>query len=218
MRLHPIAAIVLIAVMTSTSASALGGKLGVQVAGIQNSLSGELPEDGKWKGSSSLGFGLAAELNLASDIALSFQPGYMPRRCRQDFEERGEVVHHYDYAIDYVALPLLVRVTGDPIGTRGFVTAGLELNVLLDASIDVGEGDQDITDAYRSSTLGALFGAGVMVPLGRNFLTVELRYSQGLNDIVERDGGDPQPGLNSPSVKYRGLSLQAGFLFTLGGD
>jgi len=218
MRLRPILAICLIMVMATTSASAMGGKLGVQVAVINNRLAGELPEEGKWKGSSSLGYGLTAELNLTSDVALSFQPGYAPRHCRQEFEYRNEVIAHYDYEIDYFALPLLVRVSGNPIGTRGFVTAGLELNVLLDASIDVGEGPEDNTDSYRSSTLGALFGAGVMVPLGRNFLTVEVRYSQGLNDIVERDGREPQPGLGSPSVKYRGLSLQAGFLFTLGGE
>jgi hypothetical protein len=110
-----------------------------------------------------------------------------------------------------------VRVTGDPIGTRGFVTAGLNLGILLDASVNDGERQEDITDNVQSTTLGALFGAGVMVQLGRNFLTFELRYSQGLNDIVVRDGSESDAGFASPSVKYRSLALIAGYLFSRGG-
>jgi hypothetical protein len=210
--------IITLLVVSTASAHALSGQLGAQLAVVGNELTGELPNEGQWKGSSALGYGLVAELNLAPDITLSVQPGFSPRHCRQEFKVNGQVIGSIDYEVDYFSLPLLVRVTGDPLGVRGFVTAGLEYSVLLDASLDLGEGQEDITDSFQSTTMGALFGAGVLVPLGRNFLTFELRYNQGLNDILERHESEPEPGLGSPSVKYRGFNLIAGFLFSLGGE
>ena len=39
-----------------------------------------------------------------------------------------------------------------------------------------------------------------------------------VNDIVNRDGNESEGDFSSPSVKYRGLNLVVGFLFTLGGE
>ena len=64
----------------------------------------------------------------------------------------------------------------------------------------------------------ALFGAGAMIPVDRHFAIFELRYVQGLSDIVERDGDEEDSFLSSPSVKYKGLEFLVGFAFTLGGD
>jgi len=210
--------VMVLGLAAAAPAHALKAKLGVQATALGNELSGELPTEGNWTGRRAVGFSALADVHLTADIALSFQPGFTPRRSRQEFKERDEVVGFVDYEINYFCLPLLLRVTGDPVGTRGFVTAGLNLNLLLDASVDPGDGAQDISDMFRSHTLGALFGAGVMVPVGRHYLAFELRYEQGLGDIVERDGTEPEPGLAAPSVKYRGLSLSGGFLFSLGGD
>ena len=56
-----------------------------------------------------------------------------------------------------------------------------------------------------------------MVPVSKHFLTFELRYVQGLDDIVNRDAST-DTGMASPSVKYRDIQLVVGFLFTLGGE
>ena len=212
---------VLIAVIlgaTAPSASALGGKLGVQVGLVNNSLTGELPGDGSWQGRSGVGAGLVVDLDLAVDVAISLQPKFTPRYSSQVFEENGEIVRTVDYDLDYLGVPLLVRVTGDPLGVRGFVTAGLDLGILLDASVSEEGETRDITDDFNSTSFGALFGAGAMVPVGRQLLTFELRYVQGLSDIVARDDVDPEPEFAAPSVKYRGLEFLVGFLFTLGGE
>ena len=165
-----------------------------------------------------MGGGLIAEMYFTEDVSLSFQPSYTPRNSRQQFEWLDEVVEYYDYDFNYITLPLIVRVTGDPVGIRGFVTAGLEFGILLDATVQTDTGSEDIKDGLNPTTIGALFGAGAMVPAGRHFFTFELRYVQGLRDIVARDGTEPEPGLGSPSIKYRGLVLLAGFLFTFGGE
>jgi len=206
----------MVALLAATPAGA-AGRLGVQLTAVGNSLVGELPAEGRWQGATSAGFGAVAELNLAPDVSLSFQPSYAPRQSRQEFKEGGVVVGHYDYELDHLSLPLLLRVSGDAPGARGFVTAGLTLNVLLDATIDTGTGTEDIADLYHRKSMGALFGAGVMVPLGGSLLTFELRYEQGLDDLVVREPTTSDSGLAGPSVKYRGISLSAGFLFSLGG-
>ena len=197
-------------------AEAATGKLGLQAAVTKSSLTGQLPPEGSWEGTSALGAMAIFELDLSADVSLGLQPGFTPRDSRQVFKSQGEEIGHVDYLLNYVTVPLVLRVTGNPIGVRGFVTAGLEVSFLLDAEVKVDDVSQDLTDEYQSTTLGALFGAGVMVPLGRQFLTFELRYVQGLNDIVERDNTDEIPGISGPSVKYRGFELMAGYLFPLG--
>lgn len=201
-----------------SSANALSGKLGVQVIGVGNSLTGDLPAEGSWNRSSGLGAGLLAEWNLTTDISLSLQPSYTPRLSRQEFKQRGEVIDATDYEINYLSIPLVVRVSGDPVGVRGFVTAGLDLSILLEASFEIDGNKTDIANDLRSTSLGALFGAGAMIPVGRHAAVLELRYVQGLGDIVDRSGDEPGPVLGSPSIKYRGLLLIGGFAFTLGGD
>lgn len=210
--------ITLVLILAAVPVAALDGGLGVQITAAGNSLTGSLPDEGSWKGRGGLGAGIMAELNFAPDITLSFQPEYLPRNSRQEFKSKGVVVGYIDYDFNYLNLPLLVRVTGDPIGVRGFVTGGLEISYLLDATM-VSEGESlDISDQLNEMTIGALLGAGVMVPLGNNFLLFELRYVQGLEDIVNHDGSEQDTGLGSPSVKYRGLHLKAGFVLSWGGD
>jgi len=159
-----------------------------------------------------------AELAFTPDVALSFQPSYAPRDCRQLFYDNSEVIGAIDYDLNYVSLPLLVRVTGDPVGVRGFVTAGFELGILIDATAHTEKGSKDISDGFDSTTIGALFGAGVMVPVKRHFLTFEIRYTQGLDDIIAHEKDSTDTGIASTSVKYRGFGLLVGFLFTLVGE
>lgn len=205
-------------VVTAVPAGAVGFRLGAQVAGTSNSLTGDLPDEGSWEGQISFGAGITAELTFRPDVALSFQPSYTPRDCQQVFRKNSRVIATTDYELDYFSLPLLVRVTTDPEGVRWFVTAGLELGIFVDATMTDDLGSTDISDAFDSTTIGALFGAGVMVPVKRHFLTFEFRYDQGLDDILAGEESSTDSGIDSPSVKYRGLGLLVGFLFTLGGE
>ena len=192
--------------------------LGLQLSATSNKFTGDLPKEGSWAGAGGLGADLMLEWNFAEDISLSFQPGLTPRNGRQDFKDKGIVVASIDYNFDYLTLPLLVRVTTKPDGTRGFVTAGLEYALLMGASYDDGTGSIDMEEDLKSGVFGAMFGAGTIVPVGGNLLIFELRYYQGLQDIMERDGDVPEGGMTSPSIKYRGLQLKAGFILTLGGE
>jgi len=96
------------------------------------------------------------------------------------------------------------------------VTAGLDVSFLTNATASTDSTSTDISSGLESTSIGALFGAGVMVPVSRHFLTFEIRYLQGLDNFVKPD--DSTTGIESPSLKYRDLSLLIGFLFTLGGE
>jgi hypothetical protein len=217
-KIHPLPEVLLLVmVVAGISGQAQAGGIGLQIATVNNSLSGALPNEGSWDGRRGLGASLLFEVDLTPDIALSFQPGYTPRNSRQEFKNKGEVTGFLDYDLDYVTLPLLVRVTGEPLGVRGFVTAGVEFSILQKATVEAEERSIDITDGLNELAVGALFGGGALVPVGRHFLVFELRYTQGLDDIVARDNSAPETGLTSPSVKFRGITLEAGFLIKWGG-
>lgn len=213
-------ALAILAAALCVQGTALAGSanLGIQLSASNNKFTGDLPKEGSWAGASGFGADLMLEWNFADDITLSFQPGLTPRNGRQDFKEKGVVVASTDYNFDYLTLPLLLRVTTKHDGTRGFVTAGLEVGFLLGATFDDGTGSQDMEDELKSAVVGAMFGAGSLVPVGGNFLIFELRYYQGLQDIVDRGSEESEAGLTSASVKYRGLQLKAGFILTLGGE
>jgi len=195
------------------------GRLGLQGLAVSNELTGELPDEGSWKALIGFGVGLVAELDLGTTVSLSFQPTLTPRNSRQEFKIFNQVVDHIDYDLTYLSLPLIVRVTGNPEGVRGFVTGGMDLGILIDATATgTTTSSEDIKDDLNPTSLGALFGAGVMVPVSRHFLSFELRYVQGLDDIVNREDSGTETSFTSPSVKYRGLELIVGFLFGLGGE
>jgi hypothetical protein len=63
--------------------------------------------------------------------------------------------------------------------------------------------------------VGALFGFGVVFPVGRPKLTTELRYVQGLVNL-SNDSGDASTALPD-RFHSGGLELMAGILFPLGG-
>jgi len=213
-------AIAILAAALCVQGSALAGSanLGLQLSASSNKFTGDLPQEGSWEGASGFGADLLLEWNFADDITLSFQPGLTPRNGRQDFKENDVVVASVDYNFDYLNLPLLIRVTTKPDGTRGFVTAGLEVGFLLSATYDDGTGSYDMEDELKPTVFGAMFGAGALVPVGGNLLIFELRYDQGLEDIVDNGNEDSDAGLTSSSIKYRGLQLKAGFILTLGGE
>ena len=207
---------VFLLVAAAAPAGASGLRLGGQLGGSQTSLMGDLPDEGVWEGSFGPTGGIILEYCFTSDVALSLQPAYVSRDSRQVFSYNPTAPVYTDYELDYISVPLIVRVSGDPTGVTGFVTAGLDLSFLVDATVKKGSDSEDISEGLDPTTIGALFGAGIMVPVKRHFLTFEFRYSQGLDDIVNRGGTDT--GMASPSVKYRSFSLLVGFLFSLGGE
>jgi hypothetical protein len=218
-----------LSVAIAVPAGAAGFRLGAQIIGSNSSLTGDLPDEGEWESRTSVGAGLIFEMTLPHEISISLQPAYAPRGGREVFKQHEWVIGSIAYDLEYFSVPFIVRVETGPAGARGFVTAGLDFSFLIQATATPDSGqvspgpvtpvilpEGDITDGFDSTAIAALFGAGVMVPVKQHFFTFELRYVQGLDDIINR-GSSTETGMASPSVKFRDLHLLAAFLFTLGG-
>ena len=81
----------------------------------------------------------------------------------------------------------------------------------------VGPGAEALVEMGRPLARYALIGEPTgMVPVRQHFVTVEARYTQGLDDIVNRDSST-ESEFAGPSVKYRGLDVLVAVLFSFGG-
>lgn len=127
----------------------------------------------------------------------------------------------------YVEAPVLARfeLSAGPGGVRPYVAAGPYFGWLLGCSnylstlaIQAGSpgapgdsvavGSACLDDATRRPEVGAAAGAGVRLPLGRLTGVADVRYEQGLSNIVEGRWGD---------VRNRALLVTAGVSLPLGG-
>lgn len=186
-------------------AAAVGAMLGVGREGI----SGDAPPSTSYGPAAGLIAGLQAEVGLRKDFAFSVQPMFIERGTTLTTATvAGETTR--DLKLNYVSVPMVLKFR---TSARTYVSGGLDLGFLQSAHL-TGEGaDDDVKDDFESFDVGALFGFGVLFPIGRPHLTTELRYVQGLTSL----SGDSAVLLNLPDRFHSGgWQLTAGVLFPLG--
>jgi hypothetical protein len=129
-------------------------------------------------------------------------------------EGEEEAVDSLKVAANYLTLPLLVKIVSG--GGKAYVSGGVDLGFLLDATLASATNSEDIGDTFRPIDLSAVFAFGVMLPVGRPRLTIELRYSQSIINTASSDQ-DPEVYSLPPRFRWSGLQLFAGFLYPFGG-
>jgi hypothetical protein len=185
------------------------------------------------------GFGAYARVNLSPQFA--FQPeiiyvlkGAKESASMMDIDAEAKV------KIRYVEIPVLARIE---IPTKGNVaphlyagpafafatSAKAEIKVTM-AGFGISE-EMDISNE-KSSDFGLVFGGGVDIGLGSTALTLEGRYTLGMQNIVEDapftewDIDDPPPEIavlidgatdEAFDVKNRVLSFWVGLTIPIGG-
>lgn len=192
-------------------AAAVGAILGAS----RCSISGDAPLQTSYGAGTGLIAGAQGEISLTQDIALSIQPMLEQRRTKlksaESEEEGGERV--LDLDLDYFAVPLLVKFGA--AGGRTYFAGGVDVAFLSSANL-TGDGvDEDVTSLFHGVDVGALFGFGVVFPVGTPRLTTELRYVQGLVNLS--GGGQGLVGELPDRFHSNGIQLMAGILFPLGG-
>jgi hypothetical protein len=196
-----------IALAGHARAAAVGAVLGIGREGI----SGDTPPSTSYGGATGLVAGLQAEIGLTEGIALSVQPMFSQRRTTLTTATfNGETTR--DLKLDYVSVPVVLkfRTSG-----RTYVAGGATVGLLQNAHLSGDGADEDIEDDFERVDLGALFGFGVMFPIGRPHLTTELRYVQGLANLSNESETDP--ALSLPDRFHSGgWQVTAGILFPLG--
>ena len=194
----------------SAPAASVGALLGLNRCAI----SGDAPPNTAYGAGAGLMAGVQGDFALTSDLSLSLQPMFVQRRTTiraADAEESGDE-RQLDLDLDYISVPVLVKFGAS--GGRTYFAGGLDVSFLSSASVS-GEGvDEDIKSLLHSTDVGAVFGFGVVFPMGRPRLTTEIRYVQGLVNLRAAEEGLVQE--LPERFHSSGLQLMAGVLFPLG--
>jgi hypothetical protein len=179
-------------------------------------LSGDAPSKTKYRSETGFAVGVVGEFRVASDVWLSLQPTWLQRGTKIAFAVEGEeeAVDSLKVAADYLTVPLVVKIVAGHGKT--YVSGGLDLGFLLNATLSGAGENQDVSHTFRPIDLSAIFAFGVMLPIGRPRLTIELRYSQSIINAASSEQ-DPEVYSLPPRFRWAGLQLFAGFLYPLGG-
>jgi hypothetical protein len=133
------------------------------------------------------GLGLSAALRLdyrfSNAVAISFQPGITNLRTEYEVgSDRGTGLYDStQLAMNSISLPLHAVVWSR--NGRFFVLAGLQLDYTLGIKGRALISPYAYSPEVRDYNLYMQFGAGFIVPLGKPYLSFDLRYSQGLLDL-----------------------------------
>jgi hypothetical protein len=92
---------------------------------------------------------------------------------------------------------------------KPFIQAGPELGINVRDNVKVGNESTDSGGHWKTTNAGLNVGAGVLLPLGVNELSVDMRYNLGLSNMgtwATGNGGDIK-------TKTNGVQLLVGFNF-----
>lgn len=131
----------------------------------------------------------------------------------------------FEFDIDYLAVPLLLKMTAPYYGDmiRPFMVVGPYLDIKLNAESDgldgipaavtdlgylTGVGD-DIGDEVNPVDAGVMVGVGLDIKAGPGYLQLEARGAFGFNDVFDSE----ELGLNAEEVKNAYLMLGGAYAF-----
>ncbi len=154
---------------------------------------------------------------LTAGVFASFSLGLVSVQPELLYSRRGfqfyipEGPYTYDYKLDYLEVPVLVKVRVIPAGPiKPFVFAGPSFGYLLKAKgIDRSnepEVSYDITDIFKRTEAAVVMGAGIDLGLPFIKATLDARYHLGLTVIQES-------GEETSSTKNKGFSVMIGIGF-----
>ena len=207
------AILVLIFLTLMVAQAAADGSIGFY-GGLNNgNLSGDTLPNTSYKGRTGLVLGVMGEFRIAKDVMLGLHPAYMQKGSTPTLKpvtEDGDPIEN-DLSMDYISLPVLVKIESGNGVT--YVTGGLDLAFLMDASLTTPKGEIDVNGLMQDIDLSLVFGFGAKIPVGSPLLTLEFRYAQSLLNVA-----DMQVGQEDLPVRFRssGFQFLAGLIFPLG--
>jgi len=210
--------LILLAAGLVLSAGAASGRaaewsvgLGLDVA--RTGLSGRAPQDGKYQARFGPGVAAAIDREIATGVQLSFQPGWIQGGTNLEFEESPDLDR--EISIDYLELPLLVRVyTEAARRVRPYALAGLAVGIPLRAEVGSAGGTEDVLDQLEPADARAKFGLGLRFPAGSGHAFVDLVYTQGLTNLT-RNGTDPETPADPERYKGTAMTLRLTWMVAL---
>jgi hypothetical protein len=175
--------------------------------------SGDKPDESAYKTQTRAAFGGVFELDVHKGIRLSIQPSLIQKGTGIAYEVEGQKERVDSVQVDtgYLSIPILVKIFTP--SERWFVSSGLEFAWLMDAEYMTSSEDTDITDDLDEFDMVIHFGLGWIKPFGPHEFLIEVRYTQGIMNLIS--DSNPEGEFYGSRVKNKGLLLLAGFLFQL---
>lgn len=154
----------------------------------ERSLGDALSETDGWT------IGATADFNLFEPLTAHGEISYAPTTRQVTLRSSNgiETVNNYD--INYLQLPIALKVELGSFFIHPYVTGGTTLGALLSATNTTNPSND--TTEFNSMAASLDLGAGAWLPLGEKWrLSVDARYSFGIVDFVNdaTSGNTPRP-------------------------
>lgn len=188
--------------------------LGVTAGANVGKFGGVEPSDVSYTYRTGINIGATFAYRFNEDVSLLFQPMYSKRGSNIEVGEdtRRDSLELYEAKIDFLILPLLVRVDADN-GVTYFIS-GLEFGIPLSAEASHEGTNTDISNLLNSIDIMASIGMGFRFSLGKPDLMLEFRYYQGLVNL--NSGTEEVEGnIIFDNFKNSGFQLMAGLEWEL---
>ena len=159
------------------------------------------------------GLGGILDLSLRRNISLRLEPMYLQKGAKQ--EDIG-----IRFELAYFEMPVFLKLTFESSTIQPYLMAGPSLGLILRSRFVSPEVELNVIDALNSIDFGLGFGAGVSLPIGKNAIFVEGRYTLGLANIA--DEGKASDGVNEFEIEERtvfetrGIQIMLGITFPFG--
>jgi len=192
-------------------------RLGIQGGMNSSSFSGDTPPDIKYTTRSGLMIGAVGDFRLSEDAWLSLQPMYQQRGSGSEVQvdSKKDPVPGSSFEVDYFTLPILVRIFAN--NNKVYALGGFNVGFLTKAELVDLEGSRVDVDPYMINVdLAMDFGFGVMFPVKRSLINVEIRYEQGLLNLVDNKKDSEEVGAPN-RLRQSGFQFIAGVQWPLGG-
>ena len=172
------------------------------------------PRDVSYTSHTGLNFGFLLGYRFNEDVSLTFQPTFSQRGSNIEVGEDTffDSLQVYEARIDFLAIPLSVRVDSDN-GVTYFVS-GLEIAIPLSSGMFHDEEKIDLSDWLKKADILASIGMGLHFSLGKPQFIIEFRYYQGLVNFNSKDGKDGDQ-LLFQNFKNSGFQFIAGLEWEL---
>jgi len=190
--------------------------LGFQ-GGLSNSkLSGDTPSNISYGTHSGFAAGAVVDYALSPDVRLSMQPMYVQRGTTTELSvpDQEEPLEADILELDYFTVPVLLKIVAD--NGKTYLTGGFSMGFLLDAQLTLDDVSEDASDIVNSFDLAADLGFGIMMPVGRPSITLEIRYEQSLLNLANADRDGSEDDLPA-RFRCSGWQVMAGMQWPLGG-
>jgi hypothetical protein len=170
--------------------------MGGDMEDIGNELAEELEDElgGSWSlekaSKTGLGFGAYYFHPMSPTLGLQFEGQYISRGVKFDVGGSGLEIDT-SFKLNYIEFPILLRISPGPDNDmRPVFFVGPVIGFNAKAELEVEGGGvsltEDIKEGFKSTTFGALLGAGLSVAMNEksNFL-LQARYYLGLSNALD---------------------------------